>query len=502
MEKEKQTIEWKESWRDEYLGWICGYANAKGGNLYIGKDDNGQVVGIDNANKLLEDLPNKIRDVLGIITDIDLFEENGLEYLEIKVEPYPTPINYKGEYHYRTGSTKQILRGIALNKFLLDKTGIKWDAIPIPNLNIAELDINAIQYFQKKASNIGRIPKNDSLNTPFETLQLLHLIENDKLLKRAAALIFHPIPEKYVTGSTIKIAYFRTDSDLIFQDEISGSLILQAEKTIDLLKTKYTEALIKYSGIQRLESFPYAEMALREAVLNAIIHKDYSSGVPIQIKVYQNKLVIYNTGKLPFELTPEKFLGVHPSIPANPDIANTFFRAGFIESWGRGVQIMLTETANLGLPKPEFNFDFEGLEVTFRQRETKNENTSPYSSLLSILIKSFETPSKEYVLTDSEIANIVEIVQKLEHKSLIIINTLEKDIHLKRKDIMQSIKLTNNTINASRYLEPLLRDGLVTLTIKDRPNSIYQEYILTTLGKKVAYFLKEALQKSSNNLSA
>ncbi len=81
---ENQNIEWKESWRDEYLKWICGFANANGGKLYIGTNDEGTVVGLSDAKKLLEDIPNKVRDVLGIIVDVNLLESNGLEYPQIR----------------------------------------------------------------------------------------------------------------------------------------------------------------------------------------------------------------------------------------------------------------------------------------------------------------------------------------------------------------------------------------------------------------------------------
>ena len=77
---ENQNTEWKESWRDEYLKWICGFANATGGKIYIGMNDSGKVVGVADADKLLEDIPNKVRDVLGIIVDVNLLEENGLKY--------------------------------------------------------------------------------------------------------------------------------------------------------------------------------------------------------------------------------------------------------------------------------------------------------------------------------------------------------------------------------------------------------------------------------------
>jgi ATP-dependent DNA helicase RecG len=119
---ESQNIEYKSSWRDEYLKWICGFANAQGGKLYIGIDDNGEVCGVQNAKKLMEDIPNKIREALGILVDVNLLSVDSKEYLEISVSASSDPINYKGEYHYRSGSTKQLLQGPALTQFLLNRT--------------------------------------------------------------------------------------------------------------------------------------------------------------------------------------------------------------------------------------------------------------------------------------------------------------------------------------------------------------------------------------------
>lgn len=129
--KESQHIEWKEVWRDEYLKWICGFANAEGGILVIGRNNKGTVVGLKDAPKLLEDIPNKVRDILGIMVDVNLRTDADKDYLEIRVEPFPYPVSYKGEYHYRSGSTKQELKGAALDQFLLRKQGRHWDGVPI-----------------------------------------------------------------------------------------------------------------------------------------------------------------------------------------------------------------------------------------------------------------------------------------------------------------------------------------------------------------------------------
>lgn len=133
---ESQNIEYKESWRDEYLKWVCGFANAQGGTIYIGVHDDGRVAGVKDAKKLLEDIPNKIQAGLGIIADINKHTEDGLDYIEIKVEPSSFPISYHGEFHYRSGATKQQLTGIALSQFIMKKTGFRWEDVTVDNLTV------------------------------------------------------------------------------------------------------------------------------------------------------------------------------------------------------------------------------------------------------------------------------------------------------------------------------------------------------------------------------
>ena len=118
-----QNKEYKQGWHDDYLKWIVGFANSQGGIIYIGKDDSGNVADVADYKKLMEDLPNKIRDVLGIIVEVNLHEEKGLHYLEIVTPPYAVPISLRGVYYSRSRSTKQQLKGNALVEFLLRKNG-------------------------------------------------------------------------------------------------------------------------------------------------------------------------------------------------------------------------------------------------------------------------------------------------------------------------------------------------------------------------------------------
>ena len=339
---EHQEIEWKESWRDEYLKWLCGYANAHGGMLFIGKDDDGKVVGIQGSKKLLEDLPNKITNALGIIADVNLRTEGGKDYLEIVVDKYPSLISYHGRYYYRSGSVLREIVGKELERALLKSQ------------------------FKQKALARGRLTSDDAAVSNEILMENLHLVDEDGYLTRAAMLAFYRDPERWVTGAYIKIGFFGdSDSDLQYQDEIHGPLIEQIDRTIDLVYTKYMKARITYDGIQRVEVFMFPRDAFREILLNAVVHKDYASCNPVQISVYEDHMYIWNDGLMPENLrTTESLFVKHSSKPFNPKLAHVFFISGMIEAWGRGFdKIKAACDALYHTPVPEYDISADGIMV-------------------------------------------------------------------------------------------------------------------------------------------
>ena len=363
---EHQEIEWKESWRDEYLKSLCGYANAHGGTLFIGKDDDGKVVGIQGSKKLLEDLPNKITNVLGIIADVNLRSEDGKDYLEIVVDKYPSLISYHGRYYYRSGSVLREIVGKELERALLKSQGRTWDGVPLPKLTAADLKPEAIALFKQKALARGRLTTNDAAVSNEILMENLHLVDEDGYLTRAAMLAFYRDPERWVTGAYIKIGFFGdSDSDLQYQDELHGPLIEQIDRTIDLVYTKYMKARITYDGIQRVEVFMFPRDAFREILLNAVVHKDYASCNPVQISVYEDHMYIWNDGLMPENLrTTESLFAKHSSKPFNPKLAHVFFISGMIEAWGRGFdKIKAACDALYHTPVPEYDITTDGIMV-------------------------------------------------------------------------------------------------------------------------------------------
>lgn len=360
--KEDHRTEWKERWTDQFLKVLCGFANSGGGRLVVGRNNHGLAVGVRDGARLLVDLPNKARDVLGIIVQVKRRTVRGRELVEIDVPAYPCPISCQGEYYVRSGSTTQLLKGAALDRFLLHCYGRTWDAAPVPQVAVRQLSRGAFDRFRMLARQSRRMESAMLREGDKSLLEKLDLTEG-RFLRCAAVLLFHAAPEKFFTGAFVKTGFFRGPADLVYHDEIRGDLFTQTATTIEVLLAKYLKAAISYRGINRVESLPVPEDALREALLNALIHRDYATPAPVQIRVYPDRLQIWNPGRLPEGWTMKKFLGLHASQPPNPLLAGAFFRAGEIEAWGRGVQRVFEACRQAGAPAPEV--ECEGGEVRF-----------------------------------------------------------------------------------------------------------------------------------------
>lgn len=333
--------------------------------MFIGMDDNGEIVGIDDYQRLLEDIPNKAVNHLGLMIDVNHHKKENKHYLEIDVPVSSVPISYHGIYHYRSGATKQELKGVSLQNWLLKKVGKHWEDLPAPSATLADLDEDSIRKFLKKAIAQKRIPP-EALEDGIATLlENLHLLTKERQLTHAAVLLFGKKPSVVSPTCSFKIGRFgKRDDELRFQDIIDCNLISMPDEVLRKLSDRYLLRPISYKGLERLEPLEYPEPALREAILNAIIHKDYSS-TWIFLRVYDDKLELWNPGLLPEELTIEKLKERHSSYPRNPHVAEVFFKAGYIEAWGRGTTNMITECVASGLPEPILEEDQGGIRVIF-----------------------------------------------------------------------------------------------------------------------------------------
>lgn len=436
--EENQNIEYKESWRDEYLRWICGFANAQGGRLFIGINDNKEVVGVANSHRLLEDIPNKIVTTLGIVCDVNLHEQDGLQYIEIVVEPSNMPIAYKGEYHYRSGSTKQQLKGVALQQFILKKMGMTWDNVTLETATIDDIDRNSIDYFINKGIFYNRLSPETKEASTETILENLGLLSSDGKLKTAAILLFGKRPQRYFTGVEFRIGRFvNNEANLLIQDSVEGNLIEMADRVIDILKSKYLISPIHYEGMVRVEPLEIPEDGLREIIYNAICHKDYS-GVHIQMKVYNDHITLWNEGPLPDGFDMNILMREHSSRPRNKNIASTFYKAGFIEAWGRGIKKIQESFAKANLPMPTIENRFGGVLVTIKRSplfgnlyhgEPQNEPQNEPQKLTQRQIAILSLLRKNINITRKEIANELNISLPTVRREMLILRNKQLVIY-------------------------------------------------------------------------
>lgn len=395
---EQQNIEYKSSWHDDYLKWVCGFANAQGGVIFIGKDDNGQVLGVDDYKRLMDDIPNKIRNAMGITVEVNLHEENSLYFIEIITYPYSVPISLRGRYYYRSGSTKQELTGASLNEFLLRKSGKTWDDVIEPRATYDDIDENTIKIFIQDAEKSGRLPESGELSIP-QLLDKLRLSENGQL-KRGAVILFGKEPSRFYPNLFVKIGRFgKDDADLIFQENIEGNIITQVYAILEMLQYKFLVRKVSFEGINRIETSEYPIPALREVILNALVHRNYM-GAATQIRVYDDKIVFWNEGALPQGLSLEGLLGFHASQPRNTLIADVCFKGGYIDSWGRGVLKIYNSCKEAGLPNPEIQEFQSGLLVTLF-----NNSNAVSGQITGVNLNERQQKAIDYVKEKGSISN-------------------------------------------------------------------------------------------------
>lgn len=370
-----------------------------------------------------------------------------------KIKNMLSLISFRGKYYYRSGSTMREITGKELERALLKTQGRTWDGVPLPKLSVSDLKQDAIQLFKDKAVKRGRLTKEEVSVEDTILMDNLHLIDEDGYLIRAAMLAFYKDPEKWVTGSYIKIGYFgKSDSDLVYQDEVHGPLIEQVDKTVDLVYTKYMKALIDYEGVQRIEQFMFHKDAFREILLNAVVHKDYSSYNPIQISVYEDKIYIWNDGEMPPNLdSTDKLFMKHSSKPFNPKLANIFFKSGMIEAWGRGFEKIREACALYDGPLPEYEINEAGIMVLCKACDR----------YLRLLRDDGQHPDHHPNQNGQDVNKLIIDFCK-DPKSV--------------QEIMDEFDFDSRTSFRRKYLTPMLKNGVLKMTIPEKPSSKNQKY--------------------------
>jgi len=355
--RESESVEFKREWNDRALEDLAAFANTRGGTLYIGVEDDSQVVGADVSDAAVQRLANLITSRLGITPSIrvETIEEKPVLAIQAGMTPGIVPCN--GRYLRRVGSTNRDFAPDELARHFLNRSGQSWDSLVTP-YGMERVQPEAVATFARLAQK--RLPHIDP-QQPELILENLGLLKEGRLTN-AGLLLFGVRPQTHFVQAQLRIGVFRSPTEIVDSHDFASTLWEQLDGAMErfrrLLQVRFeikvTEPTLE--GLARNEVWEYPLEALREAVINALIHRDYTDTADIQIRVHDDELSIWNPGGLPPELSVEQLRQPqHLSRPRNPLLAQAFYYAGYIERWGTGTARILALCREQGLPEPEFD---------------------------------------------------------------------------------------------------------------------------------------------------
>ena len=451
--EEDQNIEFKESWSStELLKWVCGFANAKGGRMYIGVRDDGEVLGLTNSKKLMEDIPNAIVSAFGMYdAEVNLLRDGEKKYIEIVIPKSKVVLDYKGVPYIKIGTTLQTMKGDSFRQSVLSRGNLSWDAYTVDGIGVDDLDEESFRIFREEATK-ANILSGVNLDDRLSILKELELIDDGKLT-RAAILLFYARPYKIFPGSYVQIGRFASEADILYQDEIKGSLMVLCKAIIRSLNTNYKYNLISYDKTTRHETQPYPDVAVRESVYNALMHNDWSACQPITIKAFDLKMEISNRSVLPAGWTMEN----HDSLHINPLISNAFKYAGFVEKFGTGIPKMLNACKAEGNPEPEYKVYEKSISLVLKPSEK-------YMLLVEQLYGSNINDTKQSANVVDVVNNVVDVVDGTNENRVL-------NVHDRRKRLLELI-----SANASISIAELALIMTVTKRTVDRDISWLKEH--------------------------
>ncbi|MBP8988705.1 MAG: transcriptional regulator, partial [Clostridia bacterium] len=289
-----------------------------------------------------------------------------------------------------------------------------------------------------------------------------NLLDKGKL-RRAAVLLFGKNPKQFYITAYIKIGKFVSATDLISTDDIEGNIFDQVDKAIEILRIKYLLSNITYEGIYRKDNMEYPEEALREAIINAVIHRNYM-GAHTQLRIDPESLNLWNEGGLPPGIGVADLKKWHLSRPRNELLADVFFKAGMIEAWGRGTIKIVDECKKAGLPEPEFREQFGGLSVHFRKAEKAQE------AQVGAQLK-----AQSGARSQAQSERILFILSRSEASA---------------RELLSELGLKSKTGYLKRDIKRLMDESLIEYTIPDNPISRLQKYRLTDKGRRLVAKMK------------
>ena len=372
--QESETVELKASLAelDAALIDVCAFLNHRGGSLFFGVRPDGRVVGLTVADSTLLKVSQKIRQKLKpeIIPEIRERIEDDKSIIEVIIsEGTHKPYFVDGVAYIRSGSESVKMPPDVLTRQIMEQQGYVWDRDICAGATFDDIDPALVKSYLTRALQVRHIDLDP--DTPAETaLESLELLKDGKFTN-AAILLFGRNPQKFIDTAVIRCAKFRGDDvtqPYANMKVIRGAIVAQIDQTEQFIRDNIAKAAwMPKEKFEREESWEYPPDACREAVINAVCHRDYQSSGSVQVSIFTNSLEIMNPGLLPSTLTIESLKRRHSSKPRNRLIAETLFKIKYIEKFGSGTTKMIRVCRDLGVPEPEFHEQDEDFMVTFRR---------------------------------------------------------------------------------------------------------------------------------------
>ena len=334
--------------------------------------DNGKIIGQEVSDKTKREIAEAIRLIEPFATitvsyaDIPDTDKQVIT-LYTEEQRYMRPFTYKGRAYQRIESVTSVMPQDKYNHLLMQRGGkYSWEAMPNPDLHISDLDENAIIGAVRAGINCGRLPETtirEEIPAILEKFDLLH----DGKLNNAAAVLFGRNLYDY-PQCLLRMARFRGTGkeEFIDSQRLQGNIYTLLDAAMSFF-FKHLSLSGKIEWLYREEKLSIPYKALRECCINAFCHRAYHRpGGSVGIAIYDDRVEIESSGAFPPDMTLEKLLGGHSSEPPNLIIANVLYKSELLESWGRGIRLMIDECRNANIPDPEFHTDGSSVWVVFR----------------------------------------------------------------------------------------------------------------------------------------
>lgn len=369
---EGETVELKESlgeWK-EIVRTCAAFATAKGGYLYIGVADTGRVVGVQIGKGTMEDLANKIsrNTVPKLVPAITTQQVHGQTVILVEVvESLTKPVTAFDRALRRSGRTNQVLSASEIAELYLATRGVTWDQTVQPDATLDDIDSEKVRKFLSRART-ERQWEIDPRTPAEQALRQLNLTHNDQLTI-AALLLFGKNPQSFLVQAKVCCARFKGDDEVEFLDlkVVEGDVIGQVAEAMTFVRRNTSMAVMIEGKPERTERWEYPLDAIREAITNAVCHRDYAGSGNVQVRIFDHSLVVSNPGGLPNDLTVEDLRKPHESRPRNKLVADAFFLIKYIEQFGTGTRRMIKDCRKAGVPEPEFESHGDAFRIIFRK---------------------------------------------------------------------------------------------------------------------------------------